>query len=259
MFKNGLFKVISIFLFLFVWESQASLISRMKKCGRMFLSVKQKAGKLRESTPSSLLKPSTDILEELNEEGTEVHSLITVYRTGLKSYSTLTRQSLEEWVNFVDQNAFFDRMKKYVEQIGDSHYWAGYVPKKKNLGEKHLPEGQFVIRLSMRVKSGWAKRELPAFFEHNIHWESRARDQQLDRETIQLIFRELYKLHGETPEEAVMKFQEKHISIVNTDKPLAEFVYPFLFDDEKIKQVKEVVRKVVGDRGSHVVSETTGE
>ena len=108
----------------------------------------------------------------------------------------------------------------------------------------------------MKVKSAYPKR--PGFFHHRTHWESRARDKKLDQETIKQIFRELY---GEVPEEAVTKFQEEHIA--GTEEAIEEakrnFVYPFVFDAETRKQVKQIVRRVVQERGSQVVSETTGQ
>ena len=77
------------------------------------------------------LKPATDILEELNEESTQVHSAFTVYEWQFRNIGT-AREYFLEYSYELGENVYDNFAKLYLNQIDDSYYWTGYAPKKKN-------------------------------------------------------------------------------------------------------------------------------
>ena len=195
--------------------------------------------------------PATDILTELNEEGTEVESTITAYPFKWVHYNEIPL--ISEYLRGEDIFAEGNRLLSSGLRVGASSYWSQYVPRKTRDNKKHPSGGgKFIISCAIIVENSG---RYPTWY-HRIHWNSGARDKKLNKETIKQIFTELYGGPPETVIPALQERMNKSSGKEQLDDEVYGFITPFIYDDEGIKQVKQTVRKIIQERGSQTVSET---
>lgn len=206
--------------------------------------------------------PSTHILTELNQESTQIESSIDIYsKNGMTDYAS--GQSAESLERLYGNRLDISEIKAL--EAGDSPvssiYWSKYEPRIVKPGEDPSLQyrGRFTIGFGKQFVSPEERNmaSRPGYWYHHIHWDSGARDMpQLDQETIKQIFKEIYE--GE-PEKIVTTFQRQYVkeerdsSSSRTTKAEKEYLFP-LVDRNRIEQIKQIVLRILKERGYQVDS-----
>ena len=195
------------------------------------------------NTPQ-FLPPSTSILVELRQKSTQIYSSFSTYHTIKLEYGD-SRFLQREYI----YEDFFEEANHAMTNVGDSYYWSRYIPRRIKKGEEHLfsyNSGQFIIGFAIRLVSSHLDRS--GYFYHRIHWDSDARNEKLNRETIRKIFTGIYQ---KFPEIIATEFQSEFIKGGNvSSKEVDRLIVPFLNEGEKAGQIKQIVLKVLQRRGN---------
>ena len=191
---------------------------------------------------SQFFPPPTNLLEELSVRATQVYSSFLTYHFVRLEYGD-SRVLQNEYI----YKDFFEEANHSMLNIGDSYYWSRYVPKKNKRSGRHIVySGQFILGFAIKLQSAHPSIT-SGYFYHRIHWESGARDKQIDQETIKEIFTNIY---NGSPEKAVKEFQAEFIKGGDiARKEVDRFIVPFLYSSTKAKKVKEIILTVLQKKG----------
>lgn len=195
--------------------------------------------------------PPTNVLTELSQDSTEVTSYIRSYneRFGFDDHN----QSLGKFfIKAINNNPGIANL----QSVGDYHYWGRYVPTREVIpgADRSLKyRGKFIIGFGIVMKIS-ENDTRAGYWAHHIHWDSGARDMpNLDEETVKQIFTEIYG--GRDPQQLMTEMQPQYY----LEDPISgditqRLISPFIYDDKKKAEVKQIILRVLQERGFQTAS-----
>lgn len=195
---------------------------------------------------------STNVLTELSQDSTEVTSYIRSYNEyfGFDDHN----QNLGIFIKAIDSNSGIASL----QSVGDYHYWGKYVPTREVLpdADRSLKyRGKFIIGFGVVMKNSEDDTRA-GYWAHHIHWDSGARDMpNLNEETVKKIFTEIYG--GQDPQQLITEMQPQYYQEDPISGDIAQkFIAPFIYDNKKKTEVKQIILRVLRGRGFQTASET---